>query len=71
VSSHRRRRTFLLSDLAFLVKLATIARAVLLQIHSSGALLSIRHGVCGGLMGLELTVAVGTTMVGLVHRILL
>jgi hypothetical protein len=71
VSSHRRRRTFSLSDLGFLVKLDAIARAVSQQIHSSGALLSIRHGVCGGLMGLELTVAVGITMVGLVHRILL
>jgi hypothetical protein len=71
VSSHRRRRTFLLSDLGFLVKLDAIVHAVSWQVHSSGALLSICHGVCGGLMGLELTVAVGTTMVGLVHRILL
>jgi hypothetical protein len=72
VSSRRRGRTFLLSDLGcFLVKLAAIARTVSWQIHSSGALLSIRDGACGGLMRLELTVAVGTTMVGLVHRILL
>jgi hypothetical protein len=71
VLSHRRRRTFLRSDLGFLVKLDAIVHAVSWQIHSSGDLLSIFHGVCGGLMGLELTVAVGTTMVGLVHRILL
>jgi hypothetical protein len=71
VSSRRRRRTFSLSDLGFLVKLDTIVHVVSWQIHQSGALLSIRHGVRGGLMSTELTVAVGTTMVGLVHRILL
>jgi hypothetical protein len=57
----------LLLDLGFLVKLNAIARAASQQIHSSGALLSIRHGARGGLMSLDLTVAVGTTMVGLVH----
>jgi hypothetical protein len=40
--------------------------------RSSGASVSIRHGVCyGGLMSLELTVAVGTTTAGLDAQILL
>ena len=38
---------------------------------SSGDSLLIRHCECGGLMGLELTVAFGATMVGLDDRILL
>ena len=38
---------------------------------SLGSSLSIRYGVCGGLMSLELTVTDGITMVGLDDRILL